>query len=1005
MLNVSEYNAIPTGIVWGDDGIDFDIKLLDGDGNLIDDSNDYVTGYAMAVYAPANGATYTQVHTGDTVDGYYSVYDIDTTDYNAGTWYVGTFESTGASYRYVPTEPDDLPTNFIPYLEFEVATYEDVDVDFVTTDEIISGFDQTINISVENESGINENTYDSLTADNFHITGLKSWNSTTNIEYDDDDIVSISEFGHIVGGTYTRKTDKRAYYEFEYHFNETGTATVIVSYPGNGTSIEGQDSYYSNTYNNEGLLPNWWGETTFDVASPGNLNMQIRGTMPTSVNVLQDTTSNCYYNKSQSFIIDFFGSDSSERVNATLKVEGCGLDFTIKQNDTVAGNDFLLDKGNGWYQVRIQPKIGGTLSLTATNGSDTDTADYSIDGLTGSVTTSVGDNLFISVKQREKVTVEVKSKSGYPIETADVYLTFYDENWANQGSGGCTAVNNSDDDDLDGTDGIYEFLPEKDDIAEIGFIVCAAKSGDLWMYDVIEVEPIHDINVSILNPAAAANQTLTVGIDDQTLEIQIRNPDGDILEGSSGGNPTVTGYLIDSDHSKDDPLQTLTFDQQAAKDKWVLDTSGDNFPFWPGTLLIEAVNNTGEDEHDGNITIPVEYATVSFSPTGAVAGIAKRNLTVEITVKDALGNPVEDGTDVYLNLNDATDTVIDSNDNPVELDENGMGEFEIDLVGDLKGSINVTFQALYTDGNLTEGEFIIDFPDFTIEPDTISTEVKSATITVTAKDLDGAVLPGINITFYSTFGRVIETPDPVMTDAAGMAEFDIVPLSSGKANVTILQGLEWNAGGSWDVDDTVRTEDVLTVTRQLLEITVSPTKVYAGETFTVTVEDDDGKLVDDALVTFDGVTKSTDDGVVSFEAPDPGVESYQYDIKVTKSGFPDVTTTILVINVYQIKISLPTSAESGKKFSVTILAKGSALAGATVTFEGDTVTSDNDGKATFKAPKKKGTYTITATYDDDQYKQASVTIKIVEGSPGFELLALIAAIGVAFLLVKRRRRK
>jgi len=731
--------------------------------------------------------------------------------------------------------------------------------------------------------------------------------------------------------------------------------------------------------------------------------MIVRGTMPNAVNVVPGGCSTCYYNQSQNFTIEFYGSDSTKRVNATLKVQGCGLDFTIKENDTEDGNEYLLDKGNGWYKVKIEPKIGGTLTLTATNGSDEDTADYTIDGLTGSVTTSIGDDLKISVGQQEKITVEVKSINGYPIETADVYLTLYDENWDEIG-----ALNNSDDDDLDGTDGIYEFIPDEDDIGEIGFIVCAAKSGDLYMYDVVEIEPVHDINVTIINPADPVNQTLTVGVDDQTLEVQIRDPDGNILEGSAGGSPIVRGYLIDEDHTKDDPLQILTFKQKAAEDKWVLDTAGKNFPYKPGTLLIEALNNSGGAEHDGNVTIPVELATVEFSPIGAVAGIAKKNVTVNITVKDALGNPLEEGTEVHLNLDDANDTVIDPNDNPVELDENGQGTFEIDEVGDLKGSINVTLQGSYTSygGNMTSGTFIIDFPEFTITPDTISTDVSSATVTVVAKDFEGNPLPGLNISFTSVLGRVIESPDPKMTDENGEAVFDIVPLSSGKANITIFQGLEWDADGSYTWDDIVYTDDVLTVTKQTLDVTVSPSQVYGGETFTVTVKDDDGNLLDDAYVTFDatGETKTTVDGEVTFTAPNPGVESYEYELKVIKSGYPDVTKNVLVIKVYPIKISGPSSVNAGEKFTVTVTAGGSALAGATVTFEGKTATSDNNGKATFTAPDKKGTYTITASFEEDErYKDGSLEIRVVQGTPGFELLTLVIALGVAFILLRRRR--
>ena len=56
----------------------------------------------------------------------------------------------------------------------------------------------------------------------------------------------------------------------------------------------------------------------------------------------------------------------------------------------------------------------------------------------------------------------------------------------------------------------------------------------------------------------------------------IRDAYGDILEGSAGGNPTVTGYLLDDDHpTKEDPKQTLEFKNtgSGSSDKWYLDDS------------------------------------------------------------------------------------------------------------------------------------------------------------------------------------------------------------------------------------------------------------------------------------------------------------------------------------------------------------------------------------------------------------------------------------------------
>ena len=97
-----------------------------------------------------------------------------------------------------------------------------------------------------------------------------------------------------------------------------------------------------------------------------------------------------------------------------------------------------------------------------------------------------------------------------------------------------------------------------------------------------------------------------------------------------------------------------------------------------------------------------------------------------------------------------------------------------------------------------------------------------------------------------------------------------------------------------------------------------------------------------------------------------------------------------------------TAPGAGETFTATILAKGSPLAGATVTIDVDTYTSDGEGKVTITAPSTEGDYTITAKYEGFQDGILIITIK-AGGIPGFELLTLIAAIGVAFILLRRRR--
>ena len=92
-----------------------------------------------------------------------------------------------------------------------------------------------------------------------------------------------------------------------------------------------------------------------------------------------------------------------------------------------------------------------------------------------------------------------------------------------------------------------------------------------------------------------------------------------------------------------------------------------------------------------------------------------------------------------------------------------------------------------------------------------------------------------------------------------------------------------------------------------------------------------------------------------------------------------------------------------ESFTVTITAKGQPLAGASVSLDGGTaVTSGGSGTVSFKT--SKGAHTITATADFGNYEEGTKNITVGEKSPGFELLTLIIAIGIAFILLRRRKK-
>ena len=993
-------DSLPSNLVWGDT-VAVAGYILDANATGLGSKN-------VALYAPVasgHNGDFVEVNVDSTpANGRYSI-SAETgpgQGYGAGTWYLGLKNAGNID------EANNLPyvANFVPYYSFELDTKDDAKVTVRNSDDIISGFVQTINVSVYNSSWMNDgsswDSYNEYENMELHVTGLAGWDGTT--EYDDDDIVQITEWK----SAWTDTNNKYCYYELNYTFNETGTATVIASWPGNGTShtlenpdLPGNDSYYSNTYNGDTeLLANITGSTTLSVVSPDDMNLVVDGTMVNKVNV--DESGNNWKNASQTFWLNIYGDSSSTRMNATLEITGCGLDITIDEDDTTS-NENLVSKSNGRYQVKIQPKTAGTLTITATNDTEGTSVskDYAVTGLTGSVTTSEGDDLKLTVGTTETITATVTNG-----QFSEVHLTYYDTNWANPNSINTTVGDGT---AGDGLNGEFTFVPDEDDLESVGYIVVAAKAGtDIYMYDIIEIEPIYDLEIEMVKPVST-NQTLTVGLE-QDFSVQLLGPDGSIVDEDS---PNVIGKLTDEDHDEDDPLQTITFTESG--DEW----EADNIILWhPGTLIISGYNASSGMKHEGNVSIEVDHATISYSPGSATAGIGTRNLTVTITGTDANGDTLPDGTHVYLWCEDSEDTAIGgtagntdavnlkTGDDDLILDEDGQAEFILREVGDNKTSINVTLQDNNPSiGNTTAGKFSIVYPNFALNPDTIYIG-QSNDVEITATDTNGDPIYGINLTFVSSVpGILASQPDPVMTNADGIAELSISPQASGKLNVTIARDLDYEDGQlNWT--NSVITDSIVTVTSiKAMKISISKSPIYQGETLTVTVTSG-GSALSGVDVEFAETTAQTDsNGEATFTVPDPGVESATYSITAEKAGYASADKSITVIKVYSVQIVGPNTAPApGEEFTVSIIANGQALAGATVEFNGNTYTSNARGELTLTAPDSAGSYTVSASYGN--YEDGTLTITIEEGEggvPGFELLTLVAALGVAFILLRRRR--
>ncbi|MBU0498082.1 MAG: Ig-like domain-containing protein [Candidatus Thermoplasmatota archaeon] len=943
--------TIPTTITWGDT-ITLSGYVRDGKGHGIKD-------YPVKLYSPTSSG-YQEIDSAVTFSsGRYSL-SAPTDEGSAGTWYIGT-ELSG-TYRIDETNKLTIP-NFISYQPLLIQSDNTASIKLVSPDVLIAGFTQTINISVKwNKNALSDAW--------IYVTGISAKYKGTN--YSNDDLIAVGD------GTADYVKSSLAYYEFDIMFLKSGTARILLTHPFNNDLYDEHND----------LLSNVTGFFTLTVVSANKMSLIVEN-MPQSVKVTE--SGNCWRNTSTAIIVKLYGGDEGTTLNGDIQITGCGLNIELDEKDSIEQGYWI---STGIYHIPISPKYAGALTIAATNTSKNLTIkkDYIITGLTGTISTSIADDQEITVQTTEDIIISI-TNGAY----AEVHLSYYDEKWTqirclDQTIGDATAKN--------GLNGVFEFTVDKEDIEEgIGFIVVAAKSGGtLYLYDVIEVVPAHDLRIELLKPTTVSH-ILTVGMP-QDIQIKVFNQQSTLIT-------DIDQVKIEIINTDGDVLQT-NLGKEKAGNIWFID----NFiPHFPGTIVFTAKNNSGENEHDGSLNLTADRAQITFSPTEVTAALDLRNIEIICTAVDTSGTTIPKGTRLYLNREQATDTTTSpAVNNYIILGENGEGVFTISKVGDMKGSINFTFQGPYDtnyQGNTTDGSVLISYPHFTVSATKIYIG-KSNTITITATDSNNNPIQGINLTLLSSNkGTLATQPDPVTTDNDGIAILSVQPLASGTLNVTIARNIRYiNGQLTWD--NAVITDTVIQATwEKQLEIQVSKNPVFEAETFMVNIVSN-GKPVPDASVKFAGVTKLTNTlGNASFTAPNPTVETVSYTIIAEKEGYGPASIHVTVIKQYSIAILGPSeNPPAGSVFTITVLAKGQALAGATVTLEDQVLLSDENGKVSLRAPSKKGNYSIHATFEG--MLGATYTLVITNDSiPGFELLLLIVAciVVVAIVLFYRKKGK
>jgi hypothetical protein len=940
----------PTTAVYGQD-----ITFI---GYLYDGGDDPVIGLEyVQILSPTKHTYYSPVTT--TSKGKFT-FGIDCNE--SGTWYVGTWV-TGTGTRPTDTETTKGLADFISYGTLEVVSAEGTIT--VDPDETTYGFDIELEIYCEDANGdpIPDGAHVYVTGVETDIAGH------TNIAKNYTELQTIDNPMGTVNGWLNVSL------EDEFKFNESGTATFWLYY--NGTY-----EYYED---HEDELPLVTASTHVDVESPGPMNVFVDydaeavqiDDMYTDVPAPW-TDENNWWNLSFPLNVTVYGKTDATMMNASITVSGCGLDLEFEETEQPPDG----------YQYYISPRNGGVLTVTVTNGTKgySIIEDVEIVGLVSNAVTSIGDNKEITVDTEEMITFTVDDAYW-----AEVHVNLFADDWTHIEELNMTEGDNT---DGNGNDGIYEFMP---DTSTLGHIVLAAMAGygdnRFYTYDIVDIVPEHDLVIEITTPEAG-NLTLTAGLEYDII-VDIYNLTGAEI---TVDTDWVIWELLDENNTEIEG-QTGSFDYVSGN-TWQIE----NKIFTePGTLRITAA--AFEGKHDGNNSdMSVGLAVFEYMPSGLSIGINLEDVGVDIIAYDAVGDLLTE-EDFIMDQTDATDTTLAGNSSgTLYTDEYGETTIWFSSVGNEIGS----FCALLGSEEVnTSGELEIDWPIFTVDPQIIYVGYM-AEIYIKAEDPDGIPIKGVNLTLTPSVPAITggAIPDPVATGEDGWVPepISIEPSASGTLNVTIAYDIGYvNGQLNWT---SLLTDTVVSVTaKKPMEISVSSYSVYEGDTLTVTVTSANIPL-SGADVKFGQQTQQTgSDGTVDFVVPDPYSDSTTWTVIASKTGYITPTAIpITVMTVYDIVITTPTHVYAGETFTVTISAKGSVLVGVEVVLDNgaQTAKTDSNGRASFKAGSKGATHTITAEFGN--YEPGSATVTVEEKkTPGFELLTLIIAIGVAFILLRRRR--
>lgn len=621
-----------------------------------------------------------------------------------------------------------------------------------------------------------------------------------------------------------------------------------------------------------------------------------------------------------------------------------------------------------WTAVVTPTKPNGNITITIdwpgdNNGTDSEALEIT-DGT--NVQTSASE---FTIGQDFNLTVTVTDPDGDALKYANVTLIWEDLGTILNTTNGNNAAEN-------GLNGEYTFWITEDDqpaTAPQNITIAAssyANGEGFWGYATVVLNKNHNMAVNVTPTASyAGDGTLyDVGVTlvgggnpaNAGLTIAIYNETGALVDPQPVGWP-ITGKYNPVAQEIDLPA---------------------------GTYHIFAYNAT-HDSQGNNATFVITAYRVNSSPSVLAWKIDDdANVTFQVS-------PNVNGTLRLQNMSDtnAANTTLGTTIDII----NGVGNIEGINASELG---NVTYFFTPDGGSEQPAEGMLRITTATATPTPARiylNEATTVTVTVT-HPATNQPLSGVWVSLdndKSNSSTVLaRIPNGASTNAAGQVQFGLNALGSG--NITIFMENETDPDNEFVI---------IASARSTMTISVASPSVNEGEQFTVSIRQGTALLTNTTVtITFAGQTMTTSNGQATLTAPAVSANLI-YPITATADGYTDASTSVTVLNVPQLIVAVLTAnVRTGQSFQVAVADdSGSPIIGATVTMNGATATTGSGGVATLTAPNEAGNYTITATFG--QYKQATQSVNVGSGGgvPGFELLTLLVAVGIAFLLLRRRR--